>query len=75
MVASWGLEEGAEREEGGNLPFGGGGLGGTCCLSQGEQSCVPYHDFGEGVGGSRDGGYLRNGFSSVSWSDPLAQAR
>lgn len=63
--------EGVVREEGGNLPFGGD-LGGICYLSQGEQSYEPYHVLGEGVGGSRDGGYSRNGFSSVCWSDPLA---
>ena len=52
-------------EEGGNLLFGGG----TCWRPEG-QSCVLYHVLGEGVGGNRDGGYSRNGFSSVYWSDP-----
>lgn len=58
------------REEGGNLPFGGG-QGGICYLNQGDQSYVPYHDFGEGAGGSKDGGYLKNDFSRELWSDPL----
>ena len=64
-VASWDSVEGVvrEEEEEGNPLFGGDSeLRGTYCSSRGEQSYEPYHALGEGVGGSKDDGCLRNDF-------------
>ena len=62
-------EEGEEGSQQLPLQLLDGDLGGTSrYLSQGQGE--PFHVLGEGAGGSRDDDCLRNGFSSVRWSDP-----
>lgn len=58
-----------EEGEEGSQPLLDGDLGGTSRYSSRGQGEL-FHVLGEGAGGSRDDGYLRNGFSSVRWSDP-----
>ena len=62
-------EEGEEGSRPLPLQLLDGDPEGTCRYSSQGQG-EPFHVLGEGAGGSRDDGCLRNGFSSVRWSDP-----